>query len=158
MADVSILWRLVDEPNSTGYESGRIGDILVITTADHIYNSKERTEYGVAIITDIPADKLEAAQERLQRGIHRFKLIKDLGDGTFLCTLRTQEHWFANQYNISLAKCIVQWPALENDLTNKLFNPEFEITQAAIPSLTWTKFKAVFWDRVNEEFIADMEA
>ena len=158
MADVSILWRLVDEPNSTGYESGRIGDIVVITTADHLYNSEERTIYGVAIVTDIPADKIEAAQSRMTRSIRKFTYLKDLGDGTFLAEAKAHEFWFASQYNISLAKCIVEWPALENDLTNKLFNPAFTIPQEAIPSLSWTKFKAVFWDRVNEAFIADMEA
>jgi len=156
MGSVSIVWRLEDEANENGLESGRIGDIIAVAGVNHEWNALERTIYGVARITDIPDALMSKLQDRFHEAIRRVKVVKDLGDGTWLATSEMNDPWFQRRFLISKAQCVAEWPELENQL-NLLFDPEFTLPTASIPSLTWTKFKAVFWDRVAEAAVSDLE-
>jgi len=157
MGSMSIAWKLGNEPGLTGANSGRDGDPISIQAADHAWNALERTEMGIAIVTDIPDAIMDTIKRRCHRSICRVKVLKSLADGYGLANIDVDELWWVRRYSVSKSQCIAEWPELEAKI-ELLFDPTFTVPTDQIPILPWAKFAKVFYDRVNEEFVSDLGA
>ena len=157
MGSVSIAWRLVDGPNETGSKSHRIGDIETVQPADHEWNGKERTIYGIAVLTDIPDGIMDRIHRRACESVRQVRVLKQIAGELWLASSDTNDYWWNRRYSVSKAQCLAEWPALSVQL-GKMFDPTFMVPTASVPSLPWAKFAKVFYDRVNEEFVADLGA
>jgi hypothetical protein len=157
MADVSIAWRLTNKSTAlsdelgqpdTGDAANHIGDIISIMSSGHDWSSHERTIFGIAIITDIPDEKLATINRKFVEEGWIGKIVETLSGGWVVVSDFGSRMRRPRRFKVDKALCIAQWPALESKI-ELLFDPTFTVPTDQIPVLPWTKFKHVFVDKTT---------
>ena len=159
MADRSLAFRLTAretavtqefEEDETGIGADHVGDIVIMMDVDHQWSTKERTVFGIVKVTDIP-DAVVANVERRMKEQGYLAKVQEVVAGKWVIVSDIGYRFRRPcRFRVSKVLCLAKWPALELQI-NKLFDPEFEVPQASIPSLPWTGFREVLVDKLTGE-------
>ena len=159
MADRSLAFRLTAretsitqqfEEDETGIGADHLGDIVIMMGVDHQWSTKERTVLGIVKVTDIPDNVIDNVERRMREEGYLAKVQQVVSGKWVIVSDVGYRFRRPKRFRVSKVLCLAKWPAMENQI-NKLFDPEFEVPLAAIPSLPWTGFREVLVDKLTDE-------